>query len=135
LLGNNPIQYKKGNYMKNPRTDTKVFIMLECFAQHGAMTIDEVIAEMGNISHKSTKNAMQRMLNDAVAQNYLVKVGDRYELTQAIEAYVLDVMEFKNKKPKRHLVASPYRNIWTNEMVGYTASLYRNKRGYEDKYK
>lgn len=121
--------------MKNPRTDTKVFSMLECFAQHGEMNLDELIKVMGNISHKASKNGMQRMIDDAIKQKYLVKNRDRYELSDEIETYVLDVMEFKNKKPKRDLVASPYRNIWTKELVGYTSSLYRNKRGYEDKYK
>lgn len=121
--------------MKHPRTDTKVFSMLECLAEHGAMNVDEFIEVMGNISWKATRSGMQRVLNDAVAQGYLVRRDGVYQLSKEIESYVFEVMEFKSKKPKRDLVASPYRNVWTKEMQGYTASLYRNKRAYEGKYK
>lgn len=117
--------------MKNPRTDTKVFIVLECLAEHGAMDVDEVIDAVGNLFSKSTRSVMLRMLNDAVAQNYLVRRNDKYQLTDDIECYVFDVMDAKKKRPKRDLVPPPYRNIWSNEMQGYTASLYQNKRGYE----
>lgn len=116
--------------MRFPRTDTKVFAMLECFAEHGAMDVDEVIEAMGNISWKASRSGMIRILNDAVGQNYLIKKNDKFELVKEIEEHVFSVMEFKSKKPKRNLVASPYRNIWTPEMNGYTDSLYRNKRGY-----
>lgn len=117
--------------MKNPRSDTKVFAMLECFAEHGAMNLDEAIDLVGNISWKSTRSGMKRILDDAVKQGYLIVRNDKYQISESVADYVFDVMEFKSKKPKRDLVASPYRNIWTPEMKGYTASLYRNKRGYE----
>ena len=121
--------------MRMPRTDTKVFAMLECFAEHGPMDVDEIIDVMGNISWKATRSGMQRVLNDAIAQNYLMVRNGRYELIPEVEDHVFKVMELKSNKPKRELVASPYRNIWTQEMQGYTASLYRNKRGYEKDYK
>lgn len=121
--------------MRFPRTDTKVFAMLECFAEQGAMNVDEVIEVMGNISWKDSRSGMMRVLKDAVAQNYLINKGDKFELVKEIKDHVFKVMEFKSNKPKRELVTSPYRNIWTAEMQGYTESLYRNKRGYEGKQK
>jgi hypothetical protein len=44
-------------------------------------------------------------------------------------------VETKREAKKKTLVQPAYRNIWSEEMQGYTASLYRNKRGYEGKYK
>ena len=116
--------------MKNPRTTTKVFSMLECFAQFGAMNVEEIIEKMGNISHKATLTGMNRILKDAVEQDYIEFRNGRYQLTEQIESFVLDVMEMRDKHPKEQGIPAAYRNIWTPELKNYTASLYQNKRGY-----
>jgi hypothetical protein len=56
-------------------------------------------------------------------------------LHDAIKLSVIQIVEAKREAKKKTLVQPAYRNIWSQEMQGYTASLYRNKRGYEGKYK
>jgi len=115
----------------NIRPTTKLFAVLSCIYKNGDLSADEVVLAMRKSQFKDTPSRIKIILNDAVAHFYLYKRRERYFLSEEAEAYVADVQDIKDRKPKENLVASPYKNIWTPPISGYTANLFRNKRNYQ----
>ena len=121
--------------MNIPRVGSKSFAVLECFVDQPVMEVEHAIKVMKHLCWRDARSDATRLLRDAVAKNYLVLAFGKYRLNDAIKAAVIQVVEAKREANKKTLVQPAYRNIWSQEMQGYTASLYRNKRGYEGKYK
>lgn len=121
--------------MNLPRSDTKIFAVLECFINDSVMEVEQAIKAVKNITWRDSKADATRLLRTAVQKNYLVLAFGKYRLSDEIKPALLKQVEAKREANKKNLVPAPYRNIWAQEMQGYTASLYRNKRGYEGRYK
>ena len=121
--------------MNIPRVGSKSFQVLECFVDQPVMEVEHAIKVMKHLCWRDSRSDSTRLLRDAVAKNYLVLAFGKYRLNDAIKAAVIQQVQTKREANKKLLVPPAYRNIWSAEMQGYTASLYRNKRGYEDRYK
>lgn len=121
--------------MNIPRVGSKAFEVLECFVDQPVMEVEHAIKVMKHLCWRDARSDATRLLRDAVAKNYLVLAFGKYRLHEAIKAAVIQQVQAKREAKKATLVQPAYRNIWSPTMEGYTASLYRNKRGYEGRYK
>ena len=115
--------------MRMPRKDTHVYGLLVCLAQNGEMTAEEVFAKVGKVNHRGLAG-IERMLNDAVGYEYLVKNDNKYEIVDEISAYIEDVEEVTTSKKVKDIVQPFSKNIFTPEMKQYDSKLFQNKRGY-----
>lgn len=121
--------------MNIPRVGSKAFAVLECFVNQPVMEVEHAIKVVKHLCWRDARADATRLLREAVAKNYLVLAFGKYRLNDAIKSAVIQQVESKREATKKTLVQPAYRNIWSPEMEGYTASLYRNKRGYEGRYK
>lgn len=102
--------------------------MLICIHEKGSASRSDIVSKIGT-TPRGVKGDNE-MLSKAVQRDYLKKNGDFYSLQPEALAYVSDVVEIVDQKPKGNLVQSRIPNIWTNEMRNYESSLFAGKRGY-----
>lgn len=118
-----------------PRRSMKMFTLLECIYELGGATYAEVLAEIGNISSRGTPSDMYKFFNRALDAGYLYMMGDKYKVTSDTAAHINATLKMDSNYKQKEVVQPAYRNIFTPEMKGYEAKLFRNKRGYENGFK
>jgi hypothetical protein len=103
---------------------------MESLTVNGEMTLEDLLVDkvfsLAGGNRRGIREAIKRLL----AKNLITRTGNQYSIVEEAKGYVEDVMEIYEKMKPENVVQSPYRNIWTPEMNGYTKSLYANKRGY-----
>jgi hypothetical protein len=62
-------------------------------------------------------------------------MGDKYKVTLDVAAHINAVLKMDSNYKPKEVVQPAYRNVFTPEMKGYEAKLFRNKRGYENGFK
>ena len=118
-----------------PRRSMKMFTLLECIYELGGATYADVLQEIGNISSRGTPSEMYKFFNSALDAGYLYMAGDRYKVTPDVAGHIDSVLKMEGNYKPKNVVLPAYRNIFTPEMKGYEAKLFRNKRGYENGFK
>ena len=118
-----------------PRRSMKMFTLLECIYELGGATYADVLQEIGNISSRGTPSEMYKFFNSALDAGYLYMAGDRYKVTTDVAGHIDSVLKMEGNYKPKDVVLPAYRNIFTPEMKGYEAKLFRNKRGYENGFK
>jgi len=118
-----------------PRRTMKMFTLLECIYELGGATYKEVLDEIGNISSRGTPSEMNKFFNNALDAGYLYMMGDKYKVTLDVAAHINAVLKMDSNYKPKEVVQPAYRNVFTPEMKGYEAKLFRNKRGYENGFK
>ena len=118
-----------------PRRSMKMFTLLECIYELGGATYKEVLDEIGNISSRGTPSEMNKFFNSALDAGYLYMMGDKYKVTLDVAAHINAVLKMDSNYKPKEVVQPAYRNVFTPEMKGYEAKLFRNKRGYENGFK
>jgi len=118
-----------------PRRSMKMFTLLECIYELGGATYAEVLQEIGNISSRGTPSEMNKFFSSALDNGYVYMAGDRYKVTPDVAAHINATLKMDSNYKPKEVVQPAYRNIFTPEMKGYEAKLFRNKRGYENGFK
>jgi hypothetical protein len=118
-----------------PRRSMKMFTLLECIYELGGATYNDVLNEIGNISSRGTPSEMYKFFNSALDAGYVYMVGDKYKVMPDVAAHIDSVLKMEGNYKPKNLVQPAYRNIFTPELKGYEAKLFRNKRGYENGFK
>jgi len=118
-----------------PRRSMKMFTLLECIYELGGATYADVIAEIGNISSRNSTAEMNKFFTNALDHGYLYMVGEKYKVTSDVAGHIDSVLKMEGNYKPKDVVQPAYRNVFTPEMKGYEAKLFRNKRGYENGFK
>jgi hypothetical protein len=113
----------------------KMFTLLECIYELGGATYSDVIAEIGNISHRGSAAEMNKFFNNALDNGYLYMVGDKYKVLPDVAAHIDSVLKMEGNYKAKDVVQPAYKNVFTPELKGYESKLFRNKRGYENGFK
>lgn len=116
--------------MNLPYVETNMFKMLQALTASGDLSISEFSVDPAYLMAGGNKRTIRETVKRLIDRECVKKIGDRYRIEPKAKDYVEDVLEMKTQKPLENLVGSPYRNVWTPEISGYTKSLYANKRGY-----
>lgn len=113
--------------MRLPRKDTRSFAFLRAIFE-GAQTADEISAAIGR--EQGMRNRINENVKNALDQGYIVQKGNKFVLTEDVEAYVAEVMETMPDSPKENLVPSRSHSFYTPELRNYHKKLFEGKRGY-----
>lgn len=118
-----------------PRRSMKMFTLLECIYELGGATYADVLQEIGNISSRGTPSEMFKFFNNAIDAGYLYMAGDKYKVMPEVADHINATLKMDSNYKPKEVVKPAYKNIFTPEMKGYEAKLFRNKRGYENGFK
>jgi hypothetical protein len=114
--------------MPYPRKESAVFKVLVGLHLYGDMTVDEIIDKVGYVTERPMRYAISQLMSRMVTIGYVTCNAEKYTIVPDVKSYVEDMLEITKPYKKKELVASPYRNVFTNEMKNY--NLFANKRGY-----